>query len=422
MEQTTRAGRTTAAVAWSAAAVALGAAALTGWLGVADVAATGGAASLKPVLLTAVWVVPGVLLAVARPRLVLGWLALGEALLFAAAGLGEQWIRQGGDGGGADIAWAAWVTDRFSAFLAVGVWLVLVLLPDGRLPSPRWRPAVGAILAVQCLALAAFATVRGPAAGPDTGLPESARAVANPVGVLPPEVGSWVEGLDTVLLQLPLLLCLAAYVVRLRRAGPDERVRVVGILLAASTFVLLVVLGHAWLPQVSDALDVLAGGLLAVALTAAVLGRHPQVVAAIVRQAFVYTVLTACVGGLAVLVAALVRQGGQDLPTFGVAVLAGEPPSRCTRCARGWPDWSTGCSTATCATRTGRCSGWPSRRTAPRRPTPSSRGWPPRSRPRSACRGPARAPAGTRGSGAPGPAVAPTRTPISSPARHRSGR
>ena len=322
MEPTTRARRTTAAVAWTAAAVALTAAAGTAWLGVAD-AARGEAASLKPVLLTAVWVVPGVLLTLARPRLVLGWLALGEALLFAAAGLGEQWVRQSGDGSGADIAWAAWVTDRFSAFLAVGVWLVLVLLPDGRLPSRRWRPLVGAILAVQCLALAAFATVRGPAAGPDSSLPESAQAVANPVGLLPSEVGSWIEGLDTVLLQVPLLLCLAAYVVRLRRAGPDERVRVVGVLLAASTFVLLVVLGHAWLPQLSEALDVLAAALLSVQLTAAVLGRRPQVVATLARQAFVYTVLTACVGGLAVLVTALLEVLGRDLPVFGIAVVAG---------------------------------------------------------------------------------------------------
>ncbi len=215
------------------------------------------------------------------------------------------------------------MTDRFSAFLAVGVWLVLVLLPDGRLPSRRWRPVVGAILAVQCLALAAFATVRGPAAGPDSSLPESAQTVANPVGFLPPEVGSWIEGLDTVLLQVPLLLCLAAYVVRLRRAGPDERVRVVGVLLAASTFVLLVVLGHAWLPQLSEALDVLAAALLSVQLTAAVLGRRPQVVATLARQAFVYTVLTACVAGLAVLVTALLELLGRDLPTFGVAVVAG---------------------------------------------------------------------------------------------------
>ena len=312
-------GRTTAVVATAAAAVALAAAVAAAWL-----ALSGGGQPfpVKPVLLTAVWVVPGLLLARARPALVLGWLALGEALLFAAAAVSEQWVRHAVDGG-ADVAWAAWVTDRFSAFLAVGVWLVLVLLPDGRLPSRRWRPLVGAILAVQCLALAAFAAVRGPAAGPDTALPEAARAVANPVGVLPPEVGSWLAGLDTVLLQVPLVLCLAAYVVRLRRAGPDERVRVVGVLLAASTFVLLVVVGHAWLPQVSDVLDVLAGALLAAELTATVLGRRPQVVAMLVRQAFVGTVLTASVGGLAVLVAGLLGLLGQDLPVFGVAVVAG---------------------------------------------------------------------------------------------------
>ena len=86
---------------------------------------------------------------------------------------------------------------------------------------------------------------------------------------------------------------------------------------------LLVVLGHAWLPQLSEALDVLAAALLSVQLTAAVLGRRPQVVATLARQAFVYTVLTACVAGLAVLVTALLELLGRDLPTFGVAVVAG---------------------------------------------------------------------------------------------------
>jgi signal transduction histidine kinase len=322
MEPTTPAQRATAVVAWATAVVALTAALATAWLGAADTVAPGEPASLKPVLLTGVWVVPGVLLALARPRLALGWLALAEALLFAGAGLAEQWVRTG-DGAGAGVAWAAWVTDRFSAFLAVGAWLVLILLPDGRLPSPRWWPVVGTILTVQCSVLTAFATVRGPAAGPDSALPEAVQGVANPVGVLPPEVGAWVEGLDTALLQVPLLLCLAAYVVRLRGAGPDERVRVVGVLLAASTFVLLVVLGHAWLPQLSEALDVLAAALLAVQLTAAVLGRRPQLVALLVRQAFVATVLITCVAGLAVLVTALLELLGRDLPTSGVAAVAG---------------------------------------------------------------------------------------------------
>jgi signal transduction histidine kinase len=313
-------GRTTAVVAWAAAAVAVAAATAAAWLD--QIAGDGGGtpASVKPVLLTAVFVVPGVLITSARPRLALGWLALGEALLFAAVALADAWVRSGGEAG---LAWAAWITDRFSAFLAVGVWLLLVLLPDGRLPSPRWRPVVAAVVGVQCLALAAFATVRGPAAGPDSALPARALDVANPVGLLPESTGALLEGLDTVLLQVPLLLCLVAYAVRLRGAAPDERARVVGTLLAASTFVLLVVLGHAWWPQASDWLDVAAAVLLAAQLTATVLGRRPAAVAALVRQTFVYTVLTVVVGGLAVGVAEVLRRYGQDQPDLAVAVLAG---------------------------------------------------------------------------------------------------
>lgn len=322
MTPTVRTRRATVVVAIAAAAVAAAVAGAAVWLQVTG-GDTDGTGSLKPLLMTGVWLVPGVLISVARPRIALGWLALGEALLFAAAALGDAWIRHGSDGPGPDVAWAAWVTDRFSAFLAVGVWVVLVLLPDGRLPSRRWRPVFGGIVAVQCLALAAFSTVRGPAAGPDSSLPAVAQDLANPLGVLPEWVGPRLEGLDTLLLQLPLLLCLAAYVVRLRRAGPDERVRVVGILLAASTFVLLVVLGHAWWPQITDALDVAAGALLVAQLTATVLGRRPRAVAAVVRQTFVYTVLTVVIGGIAVLIATLLEAAGQDLPGFGLAVIAG---------------------------------------------------------------------------------------------------
>jgi signal transduction histidine kinase len=323
MEPTARrAGQPVAAVVWTTAAIALAAAVATAWLGLAGGGAAGG--SVKAVILTAVWVVPGVLITRARPGSVLGWLALGEAVLFSAAGLGDQWARRPGvSADDAGVAWAIWVTDRFSAFLAVGVWLVLILLPDGRLPAPRWRPVVGAIVAVQCLALAAFATVRGPAAGPDSSVPVDLQDVANPVGLLPSSVGSWLEGMDTVLLQVPLVLCLVAYGVRLRRAGPDERVRVVGVLLAASTFVLLVVLGHAWWPQAAETLDVVAGALLAAQLTATVLGRRPRTVAVVVRQTFVHTVLVALVAGLAVLVATVLRMRGQNLPDVGIAVIAG---------------------------------------------------------------------------------------------------
>ena len=314
-----RSPRGSTVVAWAVGALAVAVAVTAAWL---DLTGDAGGAQgpAKPLLLTAVWVVPGVLITTARPRLVLGWLALGEALLFAAVALGDAWIRAGAEG--AALAWSAWVTDRFSAFLAVGVWVVLVLLPDGHVPSRAWRPWVGAVVVVQSLALAAFCLVRGPAASPDSSLPARAQDVANPVGVLPETVDAWLAGMDTLLLQVPLLLCLAAYVVRLRRAGPDERVRVVGVLLAASTFVLLVVLGHAWWPDAADALDVVAGALLSAQLTATVLGRRPRAVAVAVRQTFVYTVLTAAVGGFAVAGVALLEARGHDLPGFGIAVIA----------------------------------------------------------------------------------------------------
>ena len=98
--------------------------------------------------------------------------------------------------------------------------------------------------------------------------------------------------------------------------------RVVGVLLAASTFVLLVVLGHAFWPQAAETLDVVAGALLAAQLTATVLGRRPRTVAVVVRQTFVYTVLLAMVAGLAVLVATVLRLRGHNLPDFGIAVIA----------------------------------------------------------------------------------------------------
>ena len=326
MERAVRpSGRTTTilAVAVAVAVAAVAAAVAAAWLDWTGGDPGSESVPVKPVLLTAVWVVPGLLISLLRPRLALGWLALGEALLFAAAAFADAWIRHRADGVGGDVAWAAWVTDRFSAFLAVGIWVLLVLLPDGRPPSPRWRPVIGLIVGVQCVVLAAFTTVRGPAAGPDSSLPTGALEVANPVGVLPERWGPMLEGLDTVLLQVPLLLCLVAYVVRLRRAGPDERVRVVGTLLAASTFVLLVVVGHAWWPAAADTFDVVAAALLAAQLTVTVLGRRPRAVAAVVRQTFVHTVLVVLVGGTAILVAALLRRFGQDQPDSAVAVIAG---------------------------------------------------------------------------------------------------
>src|SRR5690349_12235819 len=117
------------------AAVVLGIAAVTAAVVAACLAwRTGDAGSWKSPVMTAVWVVPGVLVAVALPRRPLGWLALGQALLFAAAGVADAWARgvAAGAAPAAGVGWAVWFTDRFSALLAVGACLLLLLVPDGR--------------------------------------------------------------------------------------------------------------------------------------------------------------------------------------------------------------------------------------------------------------------------------------------------
>lgn len=194
---------------------------------------------------------PGALSATEHPRNPVGWLLLAVACLLSAMGLAAQ-ARWSGTAG----AWADWLVDRAGAVVVPLMFLALVLLPDGHLPSRRWRPAVVAAVAVQVALVVAWSLVAGG---------------GNPAGVLP---AAWSDGLDAAgdwLLQVPLLLAAAAVVVRLRR--PDDRAGLQWALGGALGFTLLAVVGHALLPAAADALDVLGALVLGAGLTAMLMRR-----------------------------------------------------------------------------------------------------------------------------------------------------
>ena len=128
-------------------------------------------------------------------------------------------------------------------------------------------------------------------------------------------------GLDW-LLQGPLLLGVVAVAVRLRRAGADERPRLVAVLLALGVFVVVVVAGRALWAPVADAGDVAASVFLAAVLVAAVLRRHLDGLGVVVHHTFVYTVLGVLVAGLYVAVTGLVASAGPELSRFGTGVVA----------------------------------------------------------------------------------------------------
>ena len=285
-------------------------------------AAATGTMSLKRLVLSVVWTLPAALIAAGRPRIAVGWLLLAVAGLFSSSALADQWVLFAGQHG-TGVVWAVWWSDRFSAVLAVLTGLALLLLPDGRLPARGWRIPIILLVAAQLVAVAAWCLVSGPVAAPDSTWPPWVAALGNPLGVLPTGVGEGLSGADLVLLQLPLLVCVASLPLRIRRSSPSERSRVTGLVLAGVILVLVVVLGHLFWPGAADLLDVSASVFFAVVLTSAVLRRRLDRVDVVIHHATVVTILTMIIAAAYVAVNGLVGLAGQDLPPFGAGVLAG---------------------------------------------------------------------------------------------------
>jgi hypothetical protein len=165
-----------------------------------------------PVLLAFAGV--GAVVASRRPGNPIGWLflaqGLGAALGLAGLTYAKYGVRSGAPPGAA--RWAAGVAVFFiEAFFSL--FLILLLYPDGRLPSRRWRPAVWLILAANALLLAVAATS-------DVAFEGAAPAgLAAPVTLIPHRIaGPLVSDLEVVMLFL-FLLSAAAWC---GTAGPAE--------------------------------------------------------------------------------------------------------------------------------------------------------------------------------------------------------
>lgn len=306
-----------ALVAWVLAAACCGAAAagLTLTLG------SGEPVPWRTLLIPVVWSVPSALIAAARPRALLGWVNLATALMFAALGLGQSWLAVGADAHPTLATLAIWYVDRGGALIVPASTLALVLLPDSRLPSRRWRVPVTSAITVQVVLVAMWSLSRTRVGGPDSQWPEHLAGRANPLGVLPAAAVDLADGLVWVL-QLPLLLCVAAMVVRLRRSSGPERQGLAALLLGLVVLVAVMLSSRAMLGPYADAVDVLAGLLMAAVLVSAVLRRHLEGVTVVVHHAFVLTVLGAVVAAVYVLAVGLLASVGPEVSRFGAGVVA----------------------------------------------------------------------------------------------------
>jgi hypothetical protein len=233
------------------------------------------------------------------PQNPIGWLfcALGfvaAVLLFCGEYAAYSIVaRQGSLPGGEAAAWvAAWLWVPHSGlFVFLGI-----LFPDGRLPSPRWRPFAWAVIAV-----VAFGTVT---AAYSPGPIDSLAPIRNPLGVRDiPDLLGPVEALVFAL----AMVSAGSVLARLRGAAGAERQQIkwfayAASVLAAGAFISWVVadaVGVWWLRwEVGYAATLLGLAGLPVALGVAILKYRLHDIDIIINLTLVYGILTAVLAGV----------------------------------------------------------------------------------------------------------------------------
>ena len=252
------------------------------------------------------FLVVGALIAAHRPRNPIGWLYL-VGLTFVAFGgnrnVADQYAiyaRVTAPGSLPAVEWVLWAGQ---AVLIIGffsmVCFSLLLFPDGRLPSRRWRSLV--VAAVLALVLI---TVETALTRTFEGLEALGIVVANPTRV--EDAGPLLEALGSASLALGAgvaLSCLAAPFIRFRRAIGVERQQLKWF-----------ALGAAWIPTVGvlslilsvvapDLLDVAGGTFwplsvagIPAATAVAILRLRLYDIDVLINRALVYGATTAAIG------------------------------------------------------------------------------------------------------------------------------
>jgi two-component system NarL family sensor kinase len=209
--------------------------------------------------------------------------------------------------------YAGWVASWIFLFPFTWVLTLLPLIfPDGRPPSPRWRPITVAAAVLPVVVAGAVAVRPGPM---------EAVPVDNPFG-LPAMAGIWpsVEQAFSWLLLAGMAAAFAAIVVRARRAGPDERRQLMWFGVAVLGIVALAY----WPSRLNPSSAVMVAGVLLIpaACALAIVRYRLYTIDIIVNWALVHAVAVAAIIGIYLAVsAALASAIGQDRPPW-LALLA----------------------------------------------------------------------------------------------------
>jgi signal transduction histidine kinase len=312
----------TATARWLAGGLLLltmAALAVSGWFGVAN-GDLMNAFAFTPLLLA--FAVVGAIVASHRPANPIGWLFLAEGLGFAVGVATDTFARHAIRAGAApsSVAWADWLGAICGelGFLFV---LAILLFPDGRLPSRRWRVVAWLIIAGEALlvlmAVTSSAALR---------IQISAVRVS-PVRLIPDSVAyPVVNVVQTAFLPLSVAAAVGL-VVRYRRATPDVRHQIKWVAYASLlTAIALLISGLVFGNPIGALLAV--GPLIPVAAGIAIFKYRLYDIDVVISKTIVYGSLAAFITVVYVVIVAGIGSVGSGFaqagsrPDLGLSIVA----------------------------------------------------------------------------------------------------
>ena len=249
----------------------------------------------------------GLLVATRVPSNPIGWILLVAGIGTALQEMAIQYLLYGlYDTPGAvprpDVA--AWIVEWiWIPYMATVAFVIPLIYPTGRLPSPRWRPVLIAGLVAAAVGTACFALVPGPM--------ESTPGADNPFGI---EGATWIRTAGDVVMLVfvvALLAALGSIGVRFHRSNGDERQQLKWLLLSLSILACAFLIGVPYwtLSGPGVSLDVVENAvvvaliLVPVSIGIAILKYRLYDIDVVIKKTVVYAVLAVLVFAVGVAVA-----------------------------------------------------------------------------------------------------------------------
>jgi hypothetical protein len=282
------------------ALLALALVAASGLLLVRDVAASGVALtgnSIAALILASTFTVVGWLITFRRHENRLGWMVIAVGVVFALVTFSGVHAHQGLVVEPGSLPFAD-VTAWLSTLAWVPAWTLVVLLlllyPEGRLPSRRWRPILWIAAASAALMLVPSAIAEWPYRGP------ALLADAWPSSPVL-DTALLLQGAGLALSVVVAVAGAAALVTRFRRSAGLEHQQIKWFASAAVVEVcmLFVLSGPGLIPRPFDFLAaIIAGPLIPIAIGIAILRYHLYEIDRIISRTISWTLTTGAVGAV----------------------------------------------------------------------------------------------------------------------------